>query len=314
MSAVGDDYPHPSALLRKYGLGAKKSWGQNFLCDSAAYAAILRAAALTPEDWAIEIGAGLGTLTARLCDAAGKFITIERDRDMAAIVRAELAAHLERGRLELVEGNALTYDYAAVAARAGRRPVLVGNLPYQIATPLLFLMIDARRTLARWVCMLQLEMAERIVAPPGSKTYGGLGVMCQAYARVKLVAKVKAGAFLPAPKVDSAVVLFEPFEAGARCDLGDDRRFADVVRRAFQMRRKTLRNALRSGAPVEQLDAALASTGIDGGRRGETLSVEEFAALSRALGPLGVAGPDAGGAAPDVDENDADADAGAGDA
>ena len=123
--------------------------------------------------------------------------------------------------------------------------------------------------------------------PPDTSAYGGLGVMCQAYTQPKLFAKVRAGAFLPAPKVDSAIVRFEPFEAGrARCDLGDPARFADTVRAAFQMRRKTLRNALRARVAGDVLDRALADANIDGGRRGETLAVEEFAALSRALGPL----------------------------
>jgi len=270
--------PHPRELLRKHGLAAKKSWGQNFLCDPAAYAAILRAAELSPDDWALEIGAGLGTLTARLAGACAHVVAIERDRDMAAIVRAELAADIAAGRLELIEANALTFDYGSVRARAGRAPVVVGNLPYQIASPILFRLIDARADLQRFVCMLQLEMAERIVAPPDSSAYGGLSVMCQAYTRVKLAARVRASAFLPAPKVDSAVVRFDPRPPP---DFGDARRFADTVKRAFQMRRKTLRNALRA---VPGADAAMAAASIDPGRRGETLSVDEFAALSRALG------------------------------
>ena len=266
-------------LVKKYGLQAKKSWGQNFLVDERAYSAIVEATRATTDDWVIEIGSGLGTLTARLAQVAGHVVAVERERDMIAVLKAELG---NEEKIELQEANALTFDYAAVADRAGRPPIVVGNLPYQIASPILFRLLESRAKLARIVVMLQKEMANRIVAAPSTSAYGAMSVMIQMYGQTKLMHRVKAGCFLPAPKVDSAVLRIEPI-AGSRAPTGDAKRFHDVVHAAFQQRRKMLRNALTAIATSEQVDAALTSVGIDGQRRGETLSVEEFAALSEAL-------------------------------
>src|SRR5262245_51592603 len=167
-------YPDARTLLRKYGLRAKKSWGQNFLVDERIFNGIVRASGVGPDDTVIEIGAGLGTLTARLALASHRVVAVERDRDMAAILRAELAGN---ERVEIAEANALTFDYAAVAARpesGGRLPIVVGNLPYQIASPIVFRLLEARRRIARIVVMLQLEMAERIVASPSTREYGAM--------------------------------------------------------------------------------------------------------------------------------------------
>jgi 16S rRNA (adenine1518-N6/adenine1519-N6)-dimethyltransferase len=264
-------------LLRKHGLHAKKSWGQNFLVEERAYDAIVRAAGAGPEDTVVEIGAGLGTLTARLARAAGRVIAIERDRDMVAVLRAELGGD---PRVEIAEANALTFDYAA--ARRETRLIVVGNLPYQIASPILFRLLDARAAIARIVVMLQKEMADRIVAGPGTKTYGALSVMVQMVGDARIVAKVAPGAFVPAPKVASAVLKIEPLPA-TRVTVSDEKHFSGVVHAAFGQRRKTLRNALRAMAPDAAIEAALARVGIDGTRRGETLSVAEFAALADAL-------------------------------
>lgn len=272
--------PDPRTLLSRYGLSAKKSWGQNFLIEPKIYDAIVAAAVRAPDEWVVEIGAGLGTLTARLADAVpqGRVIAVEKDRDMIAVLQRELAA---RPNIDVVDQNALTFDYAAVAARAGGPVALAGNLPYQIATPLLFGMIEARAHLRRAVVMLQKEMADRLVAAPGTPEYGALGIMLALHADIRPVARARAGAFFPAPKVDSQVVLLEPRPA-PRVDV-DVRRFGQTVHAAFGQRRKTLRNALRSLWPVEVVDAALTATSIDGRRRGETLSVEELGALAAAL-------------------------------
>jgi 16S rRNA (adenine1518-N6/adenine1519-N6)-dimethyltransferase len=264
-------------LLKKYALSAKKSWGQNFLVDERAFGAIVDACALAPDDWVIEIGAGLGTLTDRLAERAARVIAVERDRDMVAILRAELG---ENPRVEIAEANALTFDYAAVAARCGKLPQVAGNLPYQIASPILFRLLEARAHLQRIVIMLQREMAERIVAAPSTPEYGALSVMVAMYGRAKLVRRVPAGAFVPAPRVESAVLRIEPYAGGAlRAPVPTEARFSEVVHAAFNQRRKTLRNALRALAD----EAAFARAGIDPQRRGETLSVEEFAALTRAI-------------------------------
>ncbi|MEO6952421.1 MAG: 16S rRNA (adenine(1518)-N(6)/adenine(1519)-N(6))-dimethyltransferase RsmA [Polyangia bacterium] len=271
--------PTASALLKKYNLRAKKSWGQNFLVDERAYRAIVDAMWLDKDKWAIEVGAGLGTLTYRLGEVAGRVIAVERDRDMCALLRAELGSH---ENIELHEANALTFDYAEVARRHGAKVGLVGNLPYQIASQILFRLLETPEVFSRIVVMLQKEMADRIVSPPGQGAYGALSVMLQQAGQVRIVCRVRAGGFLPAPRVDSAVVELVPY-ANGRAPVKDAKRFSQVVHATFQMRRKTLRNSLAPCDTPEAIAAALASTGIDGQRRGETLSVEEFAALSDAL-------------------------------
>ena len=265
------------ALIQKYGLRAKKSWGQNFLVDERAYREIVHACAAGDGDWIVEIGAGLGTLTARLAATGAHVVAIERERDMLEVLRAELGGD---ARIEVTEANALTYDYAALAARAGRPPVVVGNLPYQIASPILFRLMETPAPLARIVVMLQKEMADRIVAPPGEKAYGALSVMVRLWGEPKLVCRVRAGGFVPAPRVDSAVLRIAP--RATPLDVDRDR-FSRVVHAAFGQRRKTLRNALSAAFDAGAVDGALAAAAIDGQRRGETLSVDEFATLTRAL-------------------------------
>jgi 16S rRNA (adenine1518-N6/adenine1519-N6)-dimethyltransferase len=276
MTTVAD----PRTLLKRHGLAAKKSWGQNFLVDERVYQAIVASAVASPRDWVVEIGAGLGTLTARLADAVpdGKVIAVERDRDMVAVLEKELGA---RSNVEIHAANALTFDLGAIAARAGAPISVAGNLPYQIASPLLFTILDARAHIRAATVMLQKEMADRLLAEPGTSEYGALGVMLALHLDVRPVIKARAGAFFPAPKVDSTVVALAP-RATPRA-LVDATRYRQTVHAAFGQRRKTLRNALRSLWPLDAVDAALATAGIDGVRRGETLSIEEFARLAGAL-------------------------------
>jgi 16S rRNA (adenine1518-N6/adenine1519-N6)-dimethyltransferase len=248
----------PKELLQKYGLHAKKSWGQNFLVDEKTYQAIVEACRAEKNDVVIEIGAGLGTLTARLADTGAKVIAVERDRDMVMVLRGELA-----DRVQIEEANALTFDYRSEA-------IAVGNLPYQIASPILFRLLEAH--MKRIVVMLQKEMVDRILASPSTKEYGALSVMIRLYGKPKLVRKVPAGAFFPAPRVDSAVIVIEPHALITK----DVDRFSKVVHAAFQQRRKTLRNAL------SKIEVNFERAQIDPQRRGETLSVEEFARLSDA--------------------------------
>lgn len=281
-NAKPSGFPDARDLLKKHGLRAKKSWGQNFLVDEKVYADILRAAEAGPQDWVIEIGAGLGTLTMRLAQGAREVIAIERDRDLAAVLREELG---ENPKVVLIEGNALHIDYGELAARVERPPIAVGNLPYQIASPILFRLLEARPPLGRIVVMVQKEMADRMVAKPGTKEYGAMTVMVRMEGEPRIVRKVSRGAFHPAPRVDSAVVRIDPFgpRGGPRVAVADPVRFSEVVHAAFGQRRKTLRNALQAIAKVEAVDAALGAAKIDGGRRGETLDVKEFARLADAL-------------------------------
>jgi 16S rRNA (adenine1518-N6/adenine1519-N6)-dimethyltransferase len=280
---MSEPFPDPRTLLRKYGLGAKKSWGQNFLIAERAYRAIVDATVSDSADWLVELGAGLGTLTMRLAErvAEGKVLAVERDRDMVSVLRGELA-HLDN--VEIVEGNALTYDLAMVGRWHGAPIAVCGNLPYNIASQILFHVLEAREHVRRAVVMVQKEMADRLVAGPGTKAYGALGVMVQTYADVSTVVQVGPGGFVPPPKVSSTVVRLDILAGGAsRAPIADPRHYSDVVHAAFGQRRKKLHNALGARFDGAAVDAALQATGIDGNRRGETLSIEEFAALAAAL-------------------------------
>lgn len=266
----------PRTLLARYSLHAKKSWGQNFLVDERAYAAIVSACALAPTDIVIEIGAGLGTLTSRLLATFAQVIAVERERDMCEVLRAELGA---RPNFRLCEENALNFEIGALADRT--KPVVVGNLPYQIATPLLFHFLEQRAHLRHIVVMLQREVAERLLAAPNSEHYGALSAQVQMLCNVERICAVGRGGFVPMPRVESMVVRLLPLPT-TRVPVKDLGIYARVVRAAFMQRRKTLKNALLAGFGEGAL-APLVATGIDLGRRGETLSVPEFACLADAL-------------------------------
>ncbi|WP_242346884.1 16S rRNA (adenine(1518)-N(6)/adenine(1519)-N(6))-dimethyltransferase RsmA [Anaeromyxobacter terrae] len=285
-------YPSPRALLEKYGLRAKKSWGQNFLGDEGILDDIARLAAPRAGDRVVELGAGLGHLTARLLARGADVIAVERDRDMARVLRGELG-----DRVRLVEADAARLDYGEVARMfeaagptsspgAARRLAVVGNLPYHLTSPILFSLLDQLDHVSRAVFLLQREVAERLAASPGSRDWGLASVLLQREADVSIERIVPPGAFLPPPNVESAVLcaLFRP--PGDALRVADPVRFRRLVKAGFAQRRKTLGNALRAGrvVPDEALARALETAGVDPSRRGETLTVAEWAALDRALG------------------------------
>jgi len=277
---VSAGYPSPRALLDKYDLRAKKSWGQNFLADEAILDEIARLAAPRPGTRVLELGAGLGHLTERLLARGALVTAVERDRDMARVLRGELG-----DRLTLLEADAARLDYAALAG--GTPLAVVGNLPYHLTSPILFDLLDQAAAVAHATFLLQREVAERIAARPGEKAWGILSVFLQREAEVSVERIVPPGAFHPPPKVHSAVLhaAFRP--PGPAAAVVDPARFRKLVKAGFAQRRKTLGNALKGArvAPAEVLAAALSVAGIDPLRRGETLTVEEWAALERAFGP-----------------------------
>lgn len=277
-AAVGP-FPDARILLDKYGLRAKKQFGQNFLISERALRAIADATVSSDEDWIVEIGSGLGTLTAQIVErvTAGKVIALEADPDMVRVLRAELGGV---DNLEIHHTDAMRFDLRAEASL--KKIIVCGNLPYHLASQLMFRVLDARDRVQHAVFMIQKEMADRIVAKPGGKDYGALGVMIRTYADVSTVIKVGAGSFLPPPKIDSTVIKIVPL-AEPRAPITDEAHYSKVVHAAFNQRRKTLRNALRAQFEDAAIDKALVTTGIDGGRRGETLDISEFAALARAL-------------------------------
>jgi len=280
----------PRRVLARHGLAAKKSWGQNFLHDRAVLARIVAAVGAAADDVVVEIGAGLGTLTAALAAASPaprKVLAVERDPDMQRVLLAELAGD---ARVEVVAADALAFDYVA-ASRAGGRPVVVvGNLPYQISSALVLALVDAgaRGAVARAIVMVQREMAQRIVAPPGSRTYGRLTVAVAQHAAARILFHVRPGSFHPAPSVTSSIVSLTPRQAPL-APVRDPALFEAVVKQAFATRRKMLRGALGAAFGEEAVTAAFSATRIAGTKRAEELAVADFAALANALAERGAA-------------------------
>lgn len=253
---------------------AKKSLGQHFLADRHYIDRIVRAINPKPGDTLVEIGPGQGAITLPLLREHPELTVIEFDRDLVG----PLAAAAEPlGRLTIVHRDVLSVDFTELAA--GRRIRLVGNLPYNISSPILFHALQHAGVVADMHFMLQKEVVDRMAAAPGSKVYGRLSVMLQAWCEVTSLFVVPPGAFRPPPKVDSAVVRLVPRDpAGVGID--DPRRFADVVRAAFGQRRKTLRNALHNVCDARQFELA----GVRPDARAEQLEVAEFVRLANAPG------------------------------
>ena len=274
MSHEDTGYRAPAKLLRRYGLQAKKTWGQCFLHEPRVAQRIVEAIAGSPDETVVEIGAGLGALTGLLARRYRRVLAIERDRELVAVLREELA---DEPTVEIIEANALTFDYAALST-----PVhVVGNLPYNISSPLLFHLLAQRANLRSITVMLQRELAQRLAAGPGGRLYGAPTVTISRVATVREVLQVRRGAFLPPPKVDSTVLRLTP-----RDDVGDgltDAHFERVVRTAFGARRKMLRGVLAGTFTRGTSDAALAAAGIAGERRAETLTLADFQRLAAAL-------------------------------
>ena len=249
---------------------AKKHLGQNFLHERGVVEKIVQAIDPKPGDRIVEIGPGQGALTLPLLDRHGALTAIEFDRDLLAPLAQAAQPH---GTLTLVPGDVLDVDFTALAG--GERIRLVGNLPYNLSSPILFHALDHAAAIRDMHFMLQKEVVDRMAAPPGSKVYGRLSVMLQAYCAVSPLFKVPPGAFRPAPKVDSAVVRLVPRAPGT-IGIDDPKRFAAVVRAAFGQRRKTLRNALAGVADETLIEAA----GLAPGARAEQLSVADFVRLA----------------------------------
>jgi 16S rRNA (adenine1518-N6/adenine1519-N6)-dimethyltransferase len=248
----------------------RKRFGQNFLVDRNHVAKIIAAIDPRPGDNVVEIGPGQAALTRLLIERTGRIHAIEIDRDLGA----RLVAEFPPERLALHVADALAFDFAAL----GERLRVVGNLPYNISTPMLFHLASFAPRLRDLHLMLQKEVVARMTAVAATKDYGRLSVMLQASFRVERLLVVPPGAFFPAPKVESAVVRMVPLGAG-KPRVTDEALFARVVAAAFGQRRKTLRNALSGVAD----DAALERAGIDPRARGETLTVADFGRLTNAL-------------------------------
>jgi 16S rRNA (adenine1518-N6/adenine1519-N6)-dimethyltransferase len=289
-------YPSARVLLERYGYAAKKSWGQNFLVDAGVPDRIAATIGAGAGDVVLEIGAGLGHLTHALVSRGARVIAVERDREMVEVLRGELGA--EPG-VEILETNAMDLDLSAIAESAGGPLFVAGNLPYHISSQIVVHLLEARATWRVCLLMLQRELGERLVAPPGSRTYGALSVLVRAWTHARIAFGVPSSAFHPRPKVQSVMVRFDArTERAPLC--ADPRMFRWVVSAAFGQRRKTLRNAISHAlvhgargelaAPdaegnidTERLSAAFAKARVDPTLRAETLDVDDYSRLAEAI-------------------------------
>jgi len=269
---------HARELLRRFGYRPKKRLGQHFLMDSAAAARIAQLVAPAPGERVIEIGPGTGTLTRALLDARAAVTAIELDEDMVRILRSrdDLAG------AEIVHADALTFDYAGFAAGSTWR--CTGNLPYNIATPLIVRFIEMPAGPESLVVMMQKDVADRLNAKPGTRAYGSLSIAVQYAMHVERAFTLPPGVFYPRPKVHSTVVRLQRRERPA-VSVADEARFLQVVRGAFAYRRKTLANSLSLALKIDRMAVTNALTQLDYNTeiRGEQLAIGDFARIADAL-------------------------------
>lgn len=261
-------------ILEAFGHRAKKKLGQNFLVDEEVVKEIAAATQAGPGDVVLEIGPGIGTLTQALALRGAQVKAVEIDSDLVKVMAETLAGY---DNIEVINADILKTDIPALVGKG--EFTVAANLPYYITTPIIFALLEQHLPIARLVMMVQKEVAERIVAKPGGKDYGALTVAMQYYTEPKLLCIVPARAFLPPPHVESAVLVCEK-RAKAPVNV-DEATFFKVVRGAFSVRRKMLSNALKNmGLTGDYVTAWLDRAGIDGRRRGETLTIEEFGKLA----------------------------------
>ncbi len=271
---------HIKRILAEYGLRPNKALGQNFLVDGNTVERIARAVDIRPGEWVIEIGPGLGALTQALVSRGARVVAVEKDGKLVKVLE-DLFSGCPNVRF--IHADALEVDFGELVPVPDlERVKIVGNLPYYVTSPLLIALLDAPLQTERLVVMIQKEVADRLRASPGSKAYGALTVGALWRASVESVGRVPPTVFYPAPSVDSETLLLRPRKGWI--DVGNPELFRELVKAAFGMRRKTLKNALKS-LDIEQelVQGAMQAAGIDPERRGETLAVEEFARLSQAL-------------------------------
>ena len=265
-------------LVEKYQFRFTKSLGQNFLVDQNIVRDIIRGAEVSKEDYVIEIGPGVGTLTKELLKEAASVTAIELDDKLLPILKEELK---EYENFHLIHGDATKVQLDAVYP--GKEIKLVANLPYYVTTPIITKILNDKVAFSSLTILIQKEVAERMDAVPGTKDYGSLSVLVQYYCDTKIVRNVPPESFMPRPKVDSTVIRLTKLEK-PRAYVKDEELFFKIVRMVFTMRRKTLSNNLKSmGYTREFIEEVLEAAGIDLKARGETLSVEKFAELSNVI-------------------------------
>lgn len=272
-------------ILQKYDFHFQKKFGQNFLIDPHVLEKIVEAAGIGPDDFVLEIGPGIGTMTQYLCEHAGKVMAVEIDRKLMEILEETLSAY---DNVTVVNEDILKLDIAKIAEEENNgKPIkVVANLPYYITTPIIMELFESKVPLDSVTVMVQKEVAERMQAEPGTKEYGALSLAVQYYAEAEIVANVPPNCFMPRPNVGSAVIRLTCHKTSP-VEVLDERFLFRVIRASFNQRRKTLQNGLGNDAslPINKTQAAeaLEEMGLSATIRGETLSLEEFARLSNLL-------------------------------
>ena len=272
-------------IIKKYGFSFQKRYGQNFLIDTHVLDKITDAADVGKEDGVIEIGPGIGTMTQRLCERAGKVVAVEIDKELIPILGDTLSGY---SNLKIINADVMKTDMGALIRDEfeGMNVKVVANLPYYITTPIVMALLEQHLPLTSITIMVQKEVAERMQAGPGTKDYGALSLAVQYYADTYIAANVPPNCFMPRPKVGSSVIRLT-VRKGSQVSVTDEKLMFALIRAAFNQRRKTLVNAVGNSADLgiskEAVSNALAGMGLDGNVRGETLDLRQFAALANAL-------------------------------
>ena len=273
-------------IKEKYGFKLSKSLGQNFLTDKNIIDKIIDATEITDEDLVIEIGPGIGVLTAEACQKAKRVVAVEIDRNLIPILEDTLS---EYNNVEIINQDVLKTDLNEIIEKSGcRRAKVIGNLPYYITTPIIMALLEGGIHADSITIMMQKEVADRIKSNPGTKAYGALSVAVQYYCTVRNVAVVPKEVFFPAPKVDSAVLRLD-LRDEKPVELDDEKMFFRCIKAGFGQRRKTLSNSLIGLGDVtkEEVKSCLEAAGIDEKRRAETLNLDEFSAIANYFSKLG---------------------------
>ena len=261
-------------LLAAHDLGPSRALGQNFLCDQGTVDKIVRLAGIAPGDHVLEIGPGLGSLTGGLCAAGARVVAVEIDRYLIPALTEQVGHHVDSGRLTIINGDVRELDWPAVLD--DHQWAVVANLPYNIATPLILDLLAEQPRLERWMVMVQREAGERLVAKPGSRTYGIPSVLLAYWAEARLVGTVPADVFLPRPKVESVLVEIRRRPSEESTGGEEFALLARLVRAGFGQRRKMLRRSLAGIAGESELLAA----GVEPTRRPEELGLDQWLRLT----------------------------------
>ena len=272
-------------VLQKYKFNFQKKFGQNFLIDTHVLEKIIDAAGITKDDFVLEIGPGIGTMTQYLCENAREVAAVEIDNNLIPILKDTLK---EYDNVEVIHEDILKVDIQELAQRKNQgRPIkVVANLPYYITTPIIMGLFESHVPIASITIMVQKEVADRMQAGPGSKDYGALSLAVQFYAKPEIVANVPPNCFMPRPNVGSAVIRLTRHET-VPVDVLDEKMMFRIIRASFNQRRKTLANGLNNAPDIpvskEQIQESITALGVPVNIRGEALTLEQFAKLSNIM-------------------------------